>query len=48
VAAQHDPDPATWDGRVRAAVESVTARDFVVGDPDDASLDLFAVVRLPS
>ena len=32
---------------VRAVVESVTAADFVLGDADEASLDLFAVVRLP-
>ena len=47
VAAQQDPDPGAWDDDVRAAVESVTVLDFVIGEADDASLDLFAVVRLP-
>lgn len=46
VAAQQDSDPEAWDADLRATVESVTARDFVLGDPDDASLDLFVVVRL--
>ena len=46
VAAQQDHDPEAWDPDLRATVEAVTARDFVLGDPDDTSLDLFAVVRL--
>ena len=46
VAAQQDPDPAAWAAPVRSAVEAVTALDFVLGGPDDACLDLFAVVRL--
>ena len=46
VAAQQDTDPEAWDGDLRAAVESVTAQDFDLGDADAASLDLFAVVRL--
>jgi SAM-dependent methyltransferase len=48
VAAQQDDDPGAWDADLRATVESVTARDFDLGGPSDASLDLFAVVRLPS
>ncbi|WP_457252384.1 class I SAM-dependent methyltransferase [Pedococcus sp. P5_B7] len=46
VAAQQDCDPEAWDVDLRATVESVTARDFVIGDADDSSLDLFAVARL--
>ncbi|KRF23015.1 hypothetical protein ASG91_16905 [Phycicoccus sp. Soil802] len=47
VAAQQDRDPGAWDDDLRATVESVTAQDFVLGEPQDASLDLFVVVRLP-
>lgn len=47
VTAQQDREPAAWDGDLRHTVESVAAGDFVIGDADPASLDLFAVVRLP-
>ena len=47
VLAQQDRDPEGWDADLRATVEAVTARDFVVADPDDASLDLFVVAYLP-
>lgn len=48
VAAQQEVDPGRWDADLRTTVASVTARDFVLGEPGDASLDLFAVVRLPA
>jgi SAM-dependent methyltransferase len=48
VTAQQREDPSRWDDDLRAVVGSVTAGDFVLGDADDASLDLFAVVRLPA
>jgi hypothetical protein len=33
-----------WNDRLRQAVASVTTADFVLGDADDACLDLVAVV----
>jgi hypothetical protein len=33
-----------WNERLRQAVASVTTADFVLGDADDACLDLVAVV----
>ena len=41
-------DPEAWEDDLRATVASVTAGDFVLGGARDTSLDLFAVVQLPS
>jgi SAM-dependent methyltransferase len=48
VTAQQRTRPEAWDDDLRATVGSVTALDFDLGDAGDPSLDLFAVVRLPS
>jgi len=47
VTAQQELQPEAWHPELRGVVESVVAGDFELGEPDDASLDLFAVVRLP-
>ncbi|SDP22335.1 Methyltransferase domain-containing protein [Pedococcus dokdonensis] len=47
VTAQQATEPDQWPLGLREAVAAVTAADFVLGEPDDASLDLFAVLRLP-
>jgi 2-polyprenyl-3-methyl-5-hydroxy-6-metoxy-1,4-benzoquinol methylase len=46
VAAQQELEPEDWDSGLRGVVESVTVDDFVLGGPEDDSLDLFAVARL--
>lgn len=48
VAAQQDREPQDWAADLRELVATVAAGDFVLGAPDDASLDLFAVLRLPA
>jgi SAM-dependent methyltransferase len=46
VAAQQELAPDDWGDDVRDVVGSVTLDDFVLGEPEDDCLDLFAVVRL--
>ncbi|MEO6411609.1 MAG: class I SAM-dependent methyltransferase, partial [Pedococcus sp.] len=46
VTAQQDQAPEGWDDDLQGVVGSVTVDDFVLGDPEDDCLDLFAVVRL--
>jgi SAM-dependent methyltransferase len=46
VVAQQELAPEDWGDDLRAVVESVTVDDFLLGDPEDDCLDLFAIVRL--
>ena len=46
VTAQQDRAPEGWGDDLQDVVGSVTVDDFVLGDPADDCLDLFAVMRL--
>ncbi|TPG19839.1 class I SAM-dependent methyltransferase [Pedococcus bigeumensis] len=46
VVAQQDMAPDDWRDDLHGVVGSVTVDDFLLGDPEDACLDLFAVVEL--
>jgi SAM-dependent methyltransferase len=48
VTAQQDRGPESWGEGLHALVGDLTADDFEMGPADEACLDLFAVVRLPS